>query len=211
MRARTHSNPLNFYQRLPKMDLPALFPNYSGSVDVEVGPGMGQFIRKYAAAFPERCIVGVEVRKKVADIVSERLENDELRNALMVYGSAERLIEDSIPVAVMERVFVFHPDPWFKKRHHNRRVIRPEFLTLLQSKMKVGGRLYISTDVTPLWEAMTDTLRGHGWVEVDDTDFWQTQYHTNWKQFTESVNRAQHFATFVVPGMSQAAAAPPTE
>jgi tRNA (guanine-N7-)-methyltransferase len=196
MRARTHSNPLNFYQRLEPLALSEVFPNFDGHIDIEIGTGMGLFLRRYAAGFPQRNIIGVEVRKKVADIVAERIQADGVTNVHMVYGTAERLIEDALPDGVIDRVFVFHPDPWFKKRHHNRRLIRPQFLSILVSKLAPGARLYISTDVTILWDAMIATLLAAGWKETQDDVFWNTHYETNWQLYTESDQRSQHFGTF---------------
>ena len=196
MRAHTHSNPLSFFHRMEPIELRSIFPHFSGTIDLEVGSGMGLFLRQYAAAFPSRSIIGVEVRKKVADIVAERVHADQLTNVHVVYGSAERLIEDALPDGIIDRVFIFHPDPWFKTRHHNRRVVRPSFLKILEPKLTSGARIYLSTDVTILWEAMVPTLTEAGWQPIDDSEFWTTHYQTHWKQFTQSESRSQHFGAF---------------
>jgi len=179
------------------LDLSAIFPGFDGTIDLEIGTGMGLFLRQYGASFPDRKIVGVEVRKKVADAVAERVQADQLINVHMVYGSAERLIEDALPDGVISKVFIFHPDPWFKKRHHGRRVVRPSFLKLIAPKLVSDARLYISTDVNELWDAMVETLTAHRWHKIDDAEFWTTHYHTHWKRFTESESRSQNFGTFI--------------
>lgn len=43
-------------------------------------------------------------------------------------------------------VHVFFPDPWPKKRHHKRRILQPEFVTLIASRLKPGGYLHCATD-----------------------------------------------------------------
>ena len=46
------------------------------------------------------------------------------------------------------------PDPWFKKRHHKRRVIQPEFIDILSNSMQKGSLIYIKTDVRDLFDYM---------------------------------------------------------
>lgn len=198
MRVRTHSNPLNFYQRLEKPDFSLLFSNpVSDGLDVEIGSAGGLFLRHYAQAFLDRNIIGVEVRKKLVEVVQERLRRDQLSNVMMVYGSAERVFEDMLDDGTVNRVFVFHPDPWFKKRHHNRRVIRPDFLEIIAQKMKPGGLLYVSTDVAELWDAMTESIGLNPQFEpAEDPEFWSNYYLTNWKLFSESDRRTSHFGVF---------------
>ena len=43
-------------------------------------------------------------------------------------------------------VHIFFPDPWPKKRHHKRRLIRPEFAALLASRLMPGGYVHAATD-----------------------------------------------------------------
>ena len=200
MRARTHANPFSFREALAPIDLSTAFESPSPVVDLEIGTGTGLFLRHYASRFPDRNIIGVEVRKKMADLVADRVASDGLKNAKMVYGTAEKLLDEALIGQVIDRVFVFHPDPWFKKRHHNRRVIRRQFLDQLSAKMVGGGQLYISTDVTELWEAMVDTLSEASWVPVQDPDFWDTLYTTHWKLYTESDARPQHTGIWRIPG-----------
>jgi len=198
MRAHTHTNPHSFYQKLEAIDFSAIFPSYSGTLDLEIGSGTGLFLRDYAKARPDRNIVGVEVRKKLADIVSERIQKDRLSNAHLVYGSAERLLEDAIPDNSIDNVYIFHPDPWFKTRHHNRRVIRPDFLTVLAPKLSGAAKIYISTDVTALWDAMIQTLSDAKWLQIEDPEFWKTYYTTHWQRYTQSDQRPQHFGVFKI-------------
>lgn len=197
MRAHTHTNPYSFHEKLEGISLSALLPKRTGSFDLEIGSGTGLFLRHYASTRPDRQIIGVEVRKKLADLVNERLKADGLENAALVWASVERLLADVIPDACIDNVFVFHPDPWFKKRHHNRRVIRPEFLNQLTPKLTSNAKLYVSTDVTILWDAMLETLNGAGWGQIQDESFWASTYKTHWQRFTVTDARPQHLGVFV--------------
>ncbi len=72
----------------------------------------------------------------------------DLTNLLVVEDDAnETLRELFVPESVQE-IRIFFPDPWPKRRHHERRLIQPAFASLLASRLAQGGRLRLATD----WE-----------------------------------------------------------
>ena len=96
MRVRTHANPFNYIDRMKRVDFSTVFPNFTGTLDLEIGFGRGVFIRHYATRFPDRSILGVEVRKPLVDILTERLAQDGLKNIYAVHGTGERA-QDVLP------------------------------------------------------------------------------------------------------------------
>jgi tRNA (guanine-N7-)-methyltransferase len=198
MRVRTHTNPLNFHERLKSLNLEAIFPTSSDALDFEVGFGRGIFLRHWAKTFPERNIIGVEVRKNIVSILNERIKKENIENTHLIHGSAEIALEDTLADHSLDNIFVFHPDPWFKKRHHKRRVVRPQFLKLAAKKLKPGGKLYVSTDVTPLWEGMMESISESPFKEVKDEKFWTDIYTTHWHTYREEENRDFNFGTFEI-------------
>ena len=87
----------------------------------------------------ERNIIGVDVRKQIVEVLNERLEKLGFENTCILHTRGEICLEDCLEDQSLERVFVFHPDPWFKKKHHKRRVVNPSFLDLVAKKMVPGG------------------------------------------------------------------------
>ena len=53
----------------------------------------------------------------------------------------------------MQAVHVYFPDPWWKKRHHKRRVFTPEFAADCGRVLRPGGRLHVATDVEEYFHA----------------------------------------------------------
>lgn len=197
MRIRTHTNPFHYFTRMKPVDFPTLFKHYSGKFDFEVGFGRGLFIRHYAAMFPERNIVGVEVRKSPVELLKSKLNEAENEHVYLIHGNAQICLEDMIPSESLERVFIFHPDPWFKKRHHKRRVVNPQFLESLIPKLAPNAKLYISTDVEPLWADMQETMSQHTrFKAIEDPEFWELCYKTNWQAFSDRDRRTTYFGTF---------------
>jgi len=191
-RVRTHGNPLAYHETMPAIDFSKQFPGFDGELDFEVGVGKGVFLRHYALQFPQRPILGVEIRKPLVDSLQDVLVAQGSHNALVLHGSAERCIDDCFPHAMIRRCFVFHPDPWIKKRHLKRRVINSKFLASLKPKLLKGAELYISTDVTHLWEDIQDCMsQDPDFKQVDDTGFWTDVYHTHWAEYTSADQRSQ--------------------
>jgi len=197
-RFRTHSNPFNYFTRIPPLDMKEALPGYSGTVDVEVGFGQGLFIEDYGARHPNRQIVGIEVRTKVVESVQDRIQKKNLPNIHLIHGNGEIVIADALENQSISRLFIFHPDPWFKKRHHNRRILSMRFLDAIHSKLQIGCRIYISTDVHPLFEEMKQLLDERvEWTPIEDAAFWEENYRTNWQLLSEKDHRNSHCATYV--------------
>ena len=51
-----------------------------------------------------------------------------------------------IPAGSLAGIHVFFPDPWPKKRHHKRRLLRPAFVHALAQRLRPGGYLHAATD-----------------------------------------------------------------
>jgi len=196
-RIRTHANPLSFHEALEPIQFDAVFSNYSGSLDLEIGFGKGVFISKYAARHPQKSILAVDVRKGLFESIEKSFKQKEIHNVHLVHGTGERVLAELIPDGVLDRVFLFHPDPWFKKRHCNRRVIQASFLETLKQKLSPTGAFMVSTDVEVLWDFMEEKLRAAGFKQIEDT-FWQTDYQSHWSQFSETDERNQFMGSWVI-------------
>ena len=192
-RIRTHTNPLNITHRLDALSIESKLTKYA-SVDFEIGFGRGRFMSQYAQNHGDRLIVGVEVRKQMVAAFHERYD---IINCVPIWGAAKICLEDVIPDQSLHRVFIFHPDPWFKKRHHKRRVLTNDVLCLIHQKLKPGGRVYVSTDVSELYDDMMYVCQTYGNVDyIADDPFWTDDYLTHWSMFSDQEQRSQFFLTF---------------
>jgi tRNA (guanine-N7-)-methyltransferase len=57
-------------------------------------------------------------------------------------------------------VHVYFPDPWWKKRHHKRRVWTPDFAADCVRVLRPGGKLHLATDVPAYLELIRELLDG---------------------------------------------------
>ena len=197
MRVRTHTNPFNFYETMTPIDFASIFSNYKNELDLEIGFGRGVFIRKWASYNPNRYILGVEVRKGIVEDVTAKIRQDKIINTHLIYGSGERVIEDIIQPDTLKNIFIFHPDPWFKKSHHKRRLVNKIFLDRLCPKLKQNARIYIATDVPELYDVMNEVFDSHSnFKQTEDKQFWETVYETHWHNFSKRDNRLFRYGVF---------------
>ena len=114
---------------------------------VEIGSGKGLFLQRQSAAEPETNFFGIEISLKYARFAASRLTRAGISNACVVHGDARGIFSDIFPDASLAAVHIYFPDPWWKKRHHKRRLLNPDFVMQLSRTMMEGGRLHFWTDV----------------------------------------------------------------
>ncbi len=77
-----------------------------------------------------------------------QVEARALRNVRVIQHDAVEVVAAMIPAGTLAGVHVFFPDPWPKKRHHKRRLLKPAFVHELALRLAPGGLLHVATD----WE-----------------------------------------------------------
>ncbi len=130
-------------------------------LELEIGSGKGLFIKNAAQKFSEHDFLGIEIGQKYARFSAARLANRSQRNAVMVCGDAATVLRDWIPESFLEAVHVYFPDPWWKRAHRKRRILRAEVLQLIESRLKPGGTLHFWTDVEEYFHSTLNLLAAH--------------------------------------------------
>jgi len=144
------TNPYEHAPRLPEgesIDPRPLVGAGSSPIEIEIGPGRGGFVFERLAADPEVFMLGMEIRRKWATIVDNRVRERGLSNRARVFAEDAREAFPRFPDACARAVFVHFPDPWWKKRHAKRLVVTTELLPQLCRVLVPGGALFIQTDV----------------------------------------------------------------
>ena len=129
----------------PRLDLPALFGRNAPCV-LEIGFGNGDALVRMAAESPDRNFLGVEVHVPGVGHCLLAIERLGLTNVRLLMQDAMEVLRDSLPDQSLLGVHLFFPDPWHKKRHHKRRLVRPEFVALLAARLAPGGYFLVATD-----------------------------------------------------------------
>jgi len=125
---------------------------------LEIGFGMGDSLVAMADQNPQDRYLGIEVhRPGVGKLLSE-VDKRGIKNLKVFAEDAVQVLEEAIPQESIDLLQIFFPDPWHKKRHHKRRLIQPDFVELLVSRLSAAGHLHLATDWQPYAEHMMDVL-----------------------------------------------------
>jgi tRNA (guanine-N7-)-methyltransferase len=143
--------------RAEPIDMAALFGRVAPTI-LEVGCGMGEATAAIAAARPECDFIACEVHTPGIGALLLRIEALKLRNLRLIRHDAIEVLTHMIAPATLAGVHVFFPDPWHKKRHHKRRLVRPPFGRLVAERLAAGGVLHCATDWQPYAEQMLEVL-----------------------------------------------------
>jgi tRNA (guanine-N7-)-methyltransferase len=119
----------------------------SGPLELVIGPGRGGFLLERAEFCPEQRLLGLEIKRKWACIVDERLGRHHAGRARAWWADAKECLPRMQPAGCIERVFIHFPDPWWKKRHLKRMVIVDPLVDEIVRLLRPNGELFIQTDV----------------------------------------------------------------
>jgi tRNA (guanine-N7-)-methyltransferase len=151
MSPSTHSvRPYSDAPRLPETELVdprALVGAGSAPIELEIGPGRGGFMVERLAADPNVRMLGLEVRRKWATLVDQKLASLGHAARARVLAEDAKLALPRFPAACIAVAFVHFPDPWWKKRHHKRLVLGGGLLAELARVIVPGGEVFVQTDV----------------------------------------------------------------
>jgi len=123
---------------------------------VEIGFGNGNSLAEMAAANPELNYLGIEVHRPGIGHLLMLLAERGISNVRIYHHDAIEILEQKIPDHSIAGLHLFFPDPWQKRRHHKRRIVRPSFVELLNKKLMVGGYFHAATD----WEQYARHMLG---------------------------------------------------
>ena len=133
------------------LNLDEIFPTYKTRI-MEVGFGMGEATAILAKDFPETAFLAVEVHRPGVGKLCARLSENGSENVRILQHDVIDVINNQLANDSLDGVHIFFPDPWQKKRHIKRRLLTPEFLRLINPKIKKGGFIHVATDWVPYAE-----------------------------------------------------------
>ena len=139
------------------LDMDSLFES-DAPITLEIGFGDGVSLATMAANAPDQNFIGIEVHRPGVGRMLHLTEDNNLTNLRVMDDDAVQIIKNRIPDGSLDRVQLFFPDPWHKKRHNKRRIVQDEFVKLIASKLSVNGVFHLATDWEPYAEHMVDVM-----------------------------------------------------
>ncbi len=146
---RQHVNPLGehfLHVRARPVERPARLAE-DCRVEVELGCADAEFSFQLATQQPQCLVVGVEIREQCLERNRVRAQELGLDNLRFAYSNLNVDLDRVFAPASVDRFHLLFPDPWFKERHHKRRVIEPALVRVIADQLRIGGELHVASDV----------------------------------------------------------------
>lgn len=173
-RQRAHSNPIaDHCFDYPLTPDDAKWSDYfttgpSKGVDfLDVGCGYGGLLVELSPMFPDKHILGLEIRVKVCDYVQDRIKAlrtespEQYGNIACIRTNAMKYLPNFLRKGELEKLFFLFPDPHFKRQKHKWRIISTQLLAEYAYVLAIGATVYIATDVKELYEWMCTHFTNH--------------------------------------------------
>ena len=141
------------------LDIAAIFGREAPRT-LEIGFGNGESLVALAAAHPDRDYLGIEVHRPGVGHLMLRAEELGLANVRAICRDAVEVLQECLAPGTLDEVLLYFPDPWPKKRHHKRRIVQPDFVALVASRLRPGGTLRMATDWEPYAAHMLEVASG---------------------------------------------------
>ena len=192
---RQHVNPLskNFFEIDPIPPLNQVFENPKLPLHLDIGCASGDFLFELSLKNKNWNYIGIEIREKLVLNANLKMKSRENKNLYFSFGNANNIFNQSNNKSIINFItsisFNF-PDPWFKKKHHKRRVIQPKLINLLSNSMKRGSLIFIKTDVRDLFDHMELTIsESINFKKIPHQDF---KFYESFNPNRIKTNREKH-------------------
>lgn len=113
---------------------------------MEVGFGNGSFLVAMAQRDPASNFLGIEIYRRGIRRALRRVERAGLYNVRLLRAEASAALPRLFGPEEVREAYIHFPDPWPKKRHWKRRLIKPSFVEILYQVLEKGGRVHLATD-----------------------------------------------------------------
>ena len=160
---RQHVNPLSQFFQLP-LSLPSssiLFKDSHYPIHLDIGSAKGEFLIELALKFPNWNFVGLEIREPLVSSSEKKRKKLKLQNLRFLYCNVNISLDEwlsDLNCNQLKRVSIQFPDPWFKRKHIKRRVLKISLLNSIARYMCEDGELFIQSDIFKLIESMTNVI-----------------------------------------------------
>ena len=160
---RQHVNPLSQFFQLP-LSLPSknvLFSKSHNPIHLDIGSAKGEFLIELATKFPEWNFVGLDIREPLVILCERKRKELELNNLKFLFCNVNVSLDEwlsDLDYGQLKRVSIQFPDPWFKRKHFKRRVLKTNLLNSIAKSMSKDGEIFIQSDIFKLIEYMSNMI-----------------------------------------------------
>ena len=172
---RQHVNPLSQFFQLP-LSLPSnkvLFEKSQYPIHLDIGSAKGEFLFELATKYSDWNFVGLEIREPLVKLCEKKRKKLELNNLKFLFCNVNVSLDEwlsELDHGQLKKVSIQFPDPWFKRKHFKRRVLKTNLLNSIAKSMSEDGEIFIQTDILKLFEYMTDKIEKSGYYNQKNVE-----------------------------------------
>ena len=174
---RQHVNPLsrnfNKIERIPSLS--EMFSDPKLNLHLDIGCAAGDFLFDLALVNTSWNYLAIEIREKLVKTAKLKARQGEIKNLCFLSGNAYNIlnnVQSKFIIENLKSISFYFPDPWYKKRHHKRRVVQPELINIFSNSLQTGSLIFIKTDVKDLFDYMDFTISSNfNFSMIDKKDF----------------------------------------
>ena len=180
---RQHVNPLSEFFQKP-LSLPSksiLFRDSHYPIHLDIGSAKGEFLIELASKYSKWNFLGLEIRETLVSSSERKRQRLELQNLKFLYCNVNVSLDEwlsTLDYDQLKRVSIQFPDPWFKRKHTKRRVLKTSLINSIARYMNKDGELFIQSDIFNLIESMTNV--------IDNSKYFDRRYVQGLKWLNEN-------------------------
>jgi len=131
-------------------------------LEIDVGCGKGRFLLARARAHPEINFLGIDRMLRRIRKVDNKARRARLNNIRLFRMEAYYAVAYLVPPECVQTYYIFFPDPWPKKRHHEHRLFNPRCMAAIHRALQPAGQLHFATDHGPYFDEVRELFRQDG-------------------------------------------------
>jgi tRNA (guanine-N7-)-methyltransferase len=135
---------------------------------VDLGCGDGSFLCALAQRLPDKNFLGIE--RLLGRVRSSARKAANLDNVRLLQMESSYAVRYLLPAESVETFYLLFPDPWPKRRHHPRRIVKPDFLNSIHTALEHNGVIYIATDHLDYFRKIKKTAESTPGFAIGDGD-----------------------------------------
>ena len=171
------------------LDLTVIFGRLA-PLHVDLGCGDGSFLSELARRYPEENFLGID--RLVGRVARACRRAAALENVRVLNVESSYAVRHWLPEGSVETFYLLFPDPWPKRRHQRRRIVKLDFLDAIHRALAHNGSFKIATDQLDYFEkirALAENHSGFAIVDLENSDLPMTKFERRFRELGAPIYR----------------------
>jgi len=164
IRVREQVNPLGkkYQDPTPAPNWQEIYPDFSKPLSLDIGCGKGEYILKMAHLHPDRNWLGLEIREPLVHRAIALQQELGIKNLHYIFCNVNVSLEHLLPKNSVHQVSIQFPDPWFKRRQHKRRTVKPQLVKDIAQVLVPKAQILLQSDILMVAKEMLKYFEADG-------------------------------------------------